>query len=72
MDKELKNLIKIVLCLTGIFLFVSTCNSITGRNTRTEIRYRSVPSKNSNQGHVGRRTANGIRYPGWQKRVRGW
>ena len=57
MDKELKNLIKIVLCLTGVFLLVSTCNSITGRNTKTEIRYRSVPKTDRNQGTVGSRTA---------------
>lgn len=62
MDKELKNLIKIVLCLTGIFLFVSTCNSISGRNTRTEIRYRPTP--NLNQGHVGTRSA-GKPFRGW-------
>ena len=55
MDKELKNLIKIVLCLKGVFLLVSTCNSITGRNTKTEIRYRPTP--NLNQGTVGSRTA---------------
>ncbi len=58
MDKELKNLIKIVLCLTGIFLVVSTYNSITGKNTRTEIRYRNRPLYNFQlEGHVGRRSA---------------
>ena len=54
MDNDLKNIIKIVLCLTGIFLFTSIFNNISGRNRQTEIRYQYIPKNNNS---IGSRTA---------------
>ena len=58
MDNQTKNLVKIVLFLTGIFMFTAIINNLSGGgNSQGVQNIRIVPSYPSNNGTVGSRTA---------------